>query len=177
MPYPNTVDAPSIQTLIDQALLAGQGYSVTTGSVTTGATNAWLGLELLWTTPSKLIIIYNVVVSSANSGSPVQINQATTTTLDAGLTTNLLASVLNNSGSGPASIVTSVQGSPAATTQASGLIGSARLSAVASTTSINPLLLSSAKIIAPKTTLNIAVYSKFATSGNAASITIDWVEI
>jgi hypothetical protein len=180
-----TVDAFGNLRTADQirALIAnGQGFRATTTIITTGAVNAFVGFLARAQNLGVNVVIYNVSVVSSGSGPDGRIYQNTTgANVDAGLTTNLLTSNTANQIVGGASPLLSVlSGSPASTTQTTGMGGTGAIQPGVFGVSANAsfvILLNSAQIWLPKNTdRNASMYLKVPTSGATASFMIEWVE-
>lgn len=198
MAFPQGMAAPGYQMLVDvngnplgtsanplisedqirAYILAGQGFSATTGLITTGIAAAFVGIELLCNAAAKNILLYNVLITGNGNGADGRLYQGLTNTLDTGLTTNLAtAGIVNQSGAATASVVTSLMGSPAATVQLGGLVGNQRVQIGVPQFYTNNLLQNESVVFIPKSTVGFcAAYMKVVTLGNSAGLTLEWVE-
>ncbi len=169
----------SITDFIRYHILKGHGYRVTTGQIATGGANAWIGAQGVANNLSVNVLIYNILVSVNASTSDVRLYQnAGSISTDAGLTSNLLTSILNQKIVGAASALSTLNGSAAGTTQANPsnagtLVGDM---AVVGNSTLN-VLSNGSLLWLPKSTQNtFGIYAIEGTSGNKVSITIEWIE-
>jgi hypothetical protein len=162
-----------------QALIAnGQGFRATTANVVTNAANAFVGLQLIANNVGKTIVIYNAYTTTNGNAVDQRLYEQTVTTTDTNLTVNLLNSILNQQpGNATTSVVSTLNGSPANTTQTTGMVGTevAQMGAPANGT-INFLQNGSQIYLKTGTVAGLSVYVKVPTSGNLAAITLEWVE-
>lgn len=171
--------APTPLSPAQQQAMIGQAFSVATGDVATGANVAYVGLQLVPVGGvfQKSVWIENAIISTpANACNICQLNQATASTQDSLLTTQLTPQAQE-----PASGLTSIVAawaSPANTTELVGsLLGTAReYGSVGNDSTLN-LLQQSAGVWLPKGSAgSVLLYAKLPTSGNAAALSFDWWE-
>ena len=168
----------TVEQFIQYQIQLGHGFAVTTGQVATGASAAFVGLELLANAIAKNVLVYRCGVIGQGATTDIRLYQGFANTSDTNLTTNLAASVVNIGGvSGNVSALSSVIGSPAATTQTAGFVGSQRGNFGAAANVFLELLQNGSFLFIPKSVAGfLAAYQKVPTNGNTAGITAEWIE-
>ena len=164
-PYPS---ADQIRLMI----LAGMGYSATTG-VLSSATNGNLygGMGLFNNATAKNMLIYSILLSVSNNAFDSRLNL---TSADPAMGSAL--SAYNLSPGGAASLAT--LSAPANNFTASvGITGNSIEAGGGQANTLVEWLQNGACVLLPKNAANgIAVYTKLVTAGNSFSVTIRWVE-
>lgn len=178
--YNNTLVTTSrIRHLISQ----GKAFRATTTMITTNAANAFVGFLMRANTLSVNIVVYRIAAIGNVNMSDGRIYYNTTgANTDVGLSVNLLtANTSNQQVGGAATAVTSLSGSPASTTQTTGMGGTGAVQVGifgAGVQPLNEILSMESQIWLPSgADRNFSVYGKMATSANILGYMIEWVEI
>jgi hypothetical protein len=171
------INISNIQALI----LAGKAFRATTGLVTTGAASTYIGLQAIVNNIAKSVIIYRLEIlsgSAANSGD-LRLYTNNAATADSFLTASLLSSVRNQQPANMTntSLLSALNGSPSGTLQTGGFVGMQVAQAGVSPNGVFDFLQGVSWIyFAPGDIGSVAAYIKVATSGNAAALSMEWVE-
>jgi hypothetical protein len=165
--------------LIDQiraAIIAGQGFAVSTGLVTGTLGTQYAGVQILGdgTTNTKNILVYNAYGTTAGNASvDIEIRQGTANTVDSTLTGT--PTVLNMGGSANTPIAT-VKVSPAAPTTTAP-IGSLRGFMSIGANSVQEYLLNGGIFFLPRLTVGyIVFYQGVGVTAFKAAVSVEWLE-
>lgn len=171
-----TAALPNIsQDFIRTLIVAGQGYSATLEALATGASPAFVGMQLVANSIAKNILVFRAFVFQGQSFSVSRLYQSLTAASDASLTG--VGTAVNLSCSNVASALSAINVSVAATTEISGFVGSQIGTGGGGAFTSLDLLQQGEILFIPKNTAgSISVYSKVTTSGNNASVVLYWVE-
>lgn len=166
---------------IRNSILAGKAFKVTTGFILTAATNALIGLQAEFNSIAKYVIIYRItsIVKASAAFAGLYQNPGSILT-DAGLTVNILTSILPEGvNAGTSSAITALNTSPASTTQTTTSNAGTNVSnyAQANNSAFETLQNGSCIYIAKSTLATIATYVQVGTTGNVACINMHWLEL
>lgn len=157
-----------------QLILAGQGFSATTG-VLSSATNGNLqgAMGLFNNSTAKNILIYSILLSVSNNAFDSRLNLHTADPAFGSAITpvNLLG------GAGGAASLATVSAVANNFAASAAIVGNSVMAGGAGANAINEWLQSGACILLPKSVASaIALYSKMVTAGQSFVATMRWVE-
>jgi hypothetical protein len=165
----------TIEEFIQYQIMAGHGFQATTGLLSTGTNNAFICMQLAVNNISKKVLIFDIQVYNTNVMNDGRIYTAAVATAD-GTLTGLTAYNLQPK-SANTSALTTLTGSPAATTQTSGFTGTQSAAYGSGGNTMTSLLTQKSILYFANTdTASVEIANKVPTSGNSAAITARWIE-
>lgn len=166
----------TIEQFVQYQIMQGHGFSATTGLVATGATNAFICMQAAVNNIAKHVLIFSIQIGVNAVMNDGRIYTNSAATADSNLTSALTAYNLQPK-SANVTALTTLAGSPAATTQTTGFEGNQSASFMGVGGSYQQLLQGGGYYyFASGDTASVEVAMKIPTSANSGSITMFWIE-
>lgn len=167
----------TVEDFIQYHIMQGHGFRATTGLLSTGTgSNNFICMQAASNAVIKHFLFYSLIAANTNVTGEIRLYQASVATADSNLSTSLTA-YNQQPKSATTSVLTTLAGSPAASTQTSGFQGNiTSVNAAVAGQATQMLQNKSLVYFASGDTASVEVANKIPTTGNSASITFEWIE-